>query len=151
LKLTTVFTILVIIAFAGIMIYFLAPLLMQNTYEGKLVFNTSSEAKFEGRNYHMGGSTLGSFELKARDTVLVEEKGNPCGSSCLQYNYIFLIDQKEDKVVDVAKFTVVNPSSLTPPYDGTFTVGIGVIKTILYEAEKSSGTWNLEITVKKGF
>lgn len=151
MRLTTVFTILAVTAFAGIMLYLLSPLLLQSTYEGQVFFNLTGETSFEGRSYYTGGSTLGSFKLQAGGAILVEEKGNPCGSSYLQYNHALLIDQETGEVVDSAKFSIVNPSKLEAPHDGTFSVGIGVIKSVIYDQRKSIGTWKLEITVKKSF
>jgi hypothetical protein len=149
MKLTTVFTILVVVAVAGVMFYLFIPYFFQNTYQGTIAFDNSGEANLGGQGYYTGGSSYGPIYLKPVDTVLVEEKGNPCGSSCLQYNYVLLIDDETGEVVDAAKFTIMNPSRLESPYQGSFRVGVGVIKSILYDPENSVGDWELEITVKK--
>jgi hypothetical protein len=149
MKLTTLFTVLVIAAVAGLLFYLLLPLLFQNTYNTTVNFDNSAETNFDEQGYHIGGSTYGPIYLKPEDSVLVEEKGNPCGSSCLQYNYALLIDDDTGEVVDTAKFTIMNPSRLKSSYQGSFRIGIGVIKSIIFDPEKSIGDWELEITVKK--
>ena len=149
MRLATLFTILVVVAFAGIMLYFLIPILMQSTYQEELNFNLTGDASFEGHSYYTGNSTVGSYKLNSGDTVLVEEMGSPCGSSCLQFHYAFLINQETGNIEDAAKLLIVNPSQLEPPQEGNYTVGIGVIKSRLYDQNKSEGTWQLEITIKR--
>jgi hypothetical protein len=149
MKLTTVFTVLIVAAVAGLLFYLFLPLLFQNTYQATIYFNNTDEANLEGHGYYTGGSTYGPIYLKPEDSVLVEEKGNPCGSSFLQYNYALLIDDDTGEVVDTAKFTIMNPSRLKSPYQGSFRIGVGVIKSIIYDPENSEGEWELEIIVKK--
>lgn len=141
------------IAVVGVSLYFIYPLFfLRNTYTGEIKFNLTGEDSFEKHSYHVGNHTLGPYELEKGYTVSVEETSSPCGSSKLQFHHILLIDQKTGEIVDVGKIQVLNPTKLKPPSNGTYLIGIGVLKHRLYpHPENSIGNWTLEITITKPF
>jgi hypothetical protein len=147
MKFRSVVTIIIIIAFAYIAFYFLSPIIFQRTLEARINFNITDKVLFEGHSYFVSGTTSGTFQIGRGNILAIEATEFPVGGSVLQYNYVLLI--KDGKIVDAAKFSIVNPSKIQVKESGYYSITIGALDSHLYDPKKTIGIWELEIKIRK--
>jgi hypothetical protein len=146
MKLYVVVLVIGIIGMGLVGYTYILPLLQRETYEVTIQFNVVNDVNFMGKGYFHGGSSLGPFELKEGQQILIELLEKP-EKATTQYNYILLQKQETGEVVDVAKLQLLSDSKVRAPSQDNYFLSLGVIKTILYDQKNSEGLWSLKITI----
>lgn len=140
-----ILTFVFILVLSVIGVRFLMPFLTRKVYEATLDFEVTGEVSYDGQSFYTGGAIVGSFQLKDGQTLIVDSISSPAGGGNLPYNYVFLRSQETGGIMDAVRLTVMNPSKLTASKEGTYSISLGVVKSILYDPVKSEGLWTFKI------